>query len=120
MTGIFQGISLPYVVAVVNLLGLPGLIVIFWYVDQRRIANIMARQQENLDRVLEQYRNDTAKVVEMYKANVRLVEKYERMADDLSSVVHLNTQVMTRLTEQIGHNMYCPLVREKGPGRGNS
>ncbi|MCF6265243.1 MAG: hypothetical protein L3J57_01705 [Desulfuromusa sp.] len=60
-------------------------------------------------------------VVDMYNSNVELVKSYERSvqrwekhSDDLSSIIHLNTQMMTRLVEQIKNNMFCPIVREKG------
>lgn len=40
-------------------------------------------------------------VVDMYESNVRLVEKYEQVANDLSSVVMMNTQTMTRVCDAV-------------------
>ena len=61
-------------------------------------------------------------VVQMYENNVKLLEvslkreqQLEKHTEDMSGIVHLNTQTSTRLIEKIDNNMYCPLVREKGP-----
>jgi hypothetical protein len=53
-------------------------------------------------------------VVDMYESNVRLVEKYEKIATDLNTVVMVNTETFSKLTEAIEHNQFCPIVREKG------
>lgn len=61
------------------------------------------------------YHRRFERVVKMYENNVVLVENYEKLANELSGVIHLNTQVQTKLVEQIKSNMYCPIVRERGP-----
>jgi len=40
-------------------------------------------------------------VVDMYNSNVRLVEKYERIASEPKDIVIMNTQAQTSLTEVI-------------------
>lgn len=40
-------------------------------------------------------------VVGMYESNVRLVEKYEKVAEDLQSVIIMNTQAMTRVCDRL-------------------
>lgn len=40
-------------------------------------------------------------VVGMYESNVKLVEKYEKIACDLKDIVIMNTQAQTALTEVI-------------------
>lgn len=55
--------------------------------------------------------------VQMYENNVLLVKGYEKLASDLTSIIHLNIQAQTRLVEKIENNMYCPVIREKGPRR---
>lgn len=112
---LFAEMSLPQIIAIVNVLGLPGLIVIFWYVDGRR----MTHYQKQTEKILRQYKDDVDLVTRYYKANVELVERYEKLADDLSDIIHLNTQVQTRLVEKIDNNLFCPIIREKGPWRKN-
>lgn len=53
-------------------------------------------------------------VVRNYEDNVLLVKDYLKLAGDLSTVIHLNTEAMTRLVDRIDSNHYCPMVRKKG------
>ncbi len=103
---ILEGVTMSQLIMITNLLGLPGLVVVFWYVDQRRISKILSS-----------YKEDVNKVSGFYEKNVVLVERYAKLSDDLSDIIHLNTQVQTQLVEQIKNNMFCPMVREKGPHR---
>lgn len=50
-------------------------------------------------------------VVDMYEANVRLVEKYEAVAKDLRDVVIMNTQAWQKAADGIEKNQFCPAVR---------
>lgn len=115
MMNMLAELPLVYIVGIVNVLGLPGLVLIFWYVDQRRVSHILESHQRDMNVVLVQYREDMLELENMYKTNVRLVEKYEKLADDLANIIHLNTQAMTNLVNMIKNNMFCPLVRAKGP-----
>lgn len=54
-----------------------------------------------------------AEVVEMYKNNVLLVESYQRLSNELAGIIHMSTQVMTRLVDKIDNNMYCPIAKER-------
>ena len=99
---------------------------IFWWVDHRRfnqirdednhrIDTISAEYKKEISTILTQYKDDMAKMTRYYENNVDLVKHYEKLADDLSSVIHLNTRAMTELVEKIRNNMFCPIIREKGP-----
>jgi len=57
------------------------------------------------------------KVVLMYENNVRLVEKYERMAGEQKDVIIMSTQATTRLIDSIEKNQFCPLMRVDGVRR---
>jgi len=48
----------------------------------------------------------------MYANNIILVKGYEKLAGDLTGIIHLNTQAQTRLIEKIENNMSCPAARE--------
>lgn len=128
-------IPFPQVIAIVNLLGLPGLIVIFWYVDARRMAhqqvhmdNVVQQHQKDTTKILQQYKADTEKILgryednvnrvtRYYEANVELVERYEKTAQSMSDIIVNNTLVYSKLMEKIDNNLFCPVLREKGPGR---
>jgi len=110
-----EGIPLSFIAITVSTLGMPGMAVVFWYVDQRRTDKLMAEHKKDLAQVLERYSKDMAKVTRYYEDNVLLVKGYERLAGDLAGIIHLNTQAQTHLVESIRNNMFCPAIREKGP-----
>lgn len=118
MPSILAGISMPELIVLINLLGLPGIIVIIWFVDQKKINKQHENHQKMVAEILKNYKADVDKVSTYYERNVELVERYEKHADDLSEIIHLNTQVMTRLVEGINNNMFCPVIRDNGPKRG--
>ncbi len=122
MPSVLAGITIPQLLLIVNVLGLPGLFVIFWFVmtqNQSKLIEKMDDQREDeKDRVaeiLKKYKDDVERISTFYERNVELVERYEKLANDLSGIIHLNTQVQTKLAESIKHNMFCPIVRERGP-----
>jgi len=51
-------------------------------------------------------------VVKNYENNVILVESYQKLAGELAGIIHLSTQVMTKLVEKIDNNLFCPINRE--------
>lgn len=108
-----EGLSATTIALIINVLGLPGLIFVVWYVDQKRLDKVQAQAKE-----------DMAKVVRMYEDNVALVrsweatsQRQEKMITEMLGVISLNTQAQTRLVESIRHNEYCPTVRKEGPNR---
>ena len=127
-----EGLSLTVIMSAVSVLGLPGLVLIFWYVDQRRydrdrkeqVERDQRRDSQHLTEIAtmkDHFRNATENqdkrfeaVVRMYEDNVRLVSGYERLAGELTSVILLNTQVNTKLVERIDNNLFCPIVKEGG------
>lgn len=122
-----EGLSMPLIVGIVSTMGAPGLVLILWYVDHRKMDRIIsghqvetqktfAAHQKETNAILAAYKEDMNAMSRMYENNVDLVRHYETLAGDLSGVIHLNTQVQTQLVEHIKHNMFCPIVREKGPG----
>ena len=96
-------VSLTSLAIVLKYAGLTGLILILWWVDQRRI-----------DKILTRYKEHFGSVVKMYEDNVKLVKDYNKLAEDLANIIHLNTQTQTQLVESIKHNQFCPQVRKAG------
>lgn len=111
-----EGISVSFIALIVSTLGLPGMAVVFWYVDQRRTDRMMAEHKKELDKVLEQYRDDVRKIARFYEDNVLLVKGYERLATDLTGIITLSTRTLEGLVQKIDNNQWCPLARE-GAGK---
>jgi hypothetical protein len=115
--GVVEGLSLSKIATIVYVLGPFGLILILWWVDQRRMDSIIAANKKEVHIILTAYKEDVEKVSAFYHRNVTLVENYEKLSGDLANIITLNTQVQTRLVERIDSNMFCPILREKGPSR---
>lgn len=49
-----------------------------------------------------------------YDNNIEFVKNYEKLAGNLTDLVHVNVQAMTRMVEKITSNQWCPIVRRKG------
>ena len=118
---VLQGLSLPAVVTIISVLGLPGLVFVFWYVDQRRYERQREEHKAEMAALKEQFTAMMAaqekrfeEVVRMYENNILLVQGYEKLSGDLANIIHLNTQVQTKLVEKIDNNMTCPVIREGG------
>jgi len=80
--------------------GLIGLIIVLWWIDQKKVYKI-----------LDKYKADMAEQRRMYESNVSLVNDYHSVASDLKDVVIVNTQAMTKLSEEIRQNEFCPMQR---------
>ena len=80
--------------------GVVGLIIVLWWADSKRFSKILAS-----------YKEDMTEQRRMYESNVSLVKDYQSVAGDLKDVVILNTQALTKLSEEIRQNEYCPLLR---------
>lgn len=98
-----ETVPVSFVVLVMNVLGLPGLIVVLWYFDMKRIDSLVIKHQDDLKEVLNSYKKDVDAIAQMYRDNVSLVKGYEKLADDLTSIITLNTQTLTSLVEHIRH-----------------
>jgi hypothetical protein len=111
------------VIELVEFLGkwfLTAVIVLLWWVNERRRDKEAKISHELTTKALAQYGKDMEEIREMYESNVRLVERYEQVAGDLRDVVILNTQAMTRMNDDIRNNQYCPRVRINKRGKGGS
>ena len=99
----FEAVPVNFMVLIMNVLGLPGLIVILWYFDMKRIDSLILKHQEDLKDVLAVYKRDVDTIGQMYRDNVSLVNGYEKLAGDLTSIITLNTQTLTSLVEHVRH-----------------
>lgn len=115
--------ALEPLMAALAAIGLPGLmalifsapalvivvILVMSHAGSRRMEKAQTQFQENMQAMLEAYREDTqsilrevgnrhAEVVQYYHKNVDLVKNYERMTEALQSLVVNNTRAVERLT----------------------
>ncbi len=97
-----DGVSLQALFGVAEKFGLPGLLLVLWYFDQRKT-----------DKILVSYRQDMEEQREMYENNARLCESYMDVTKDLRDIVIMNTQGYQRMNDTITTNQYCPYVRLK-------
>ncbi len=96
-----EGLSPATIAFFVNAFGLPGMIFIIWYADQKRLERVLRQYKEDLNAVLTKYREDMVQLDRRYENNVVLVEGYEKLAGELASIIQLNTQVQTKLVERV-------------------
>ena len=128
-------------------MGGPSLVMAFMYADHRRYererleaakadglrqaqmveerSKVEVRHQEEVARlerqmmtIINQQDKRFEVVVKNYENNVLLVENYQKLANDLAGIIHLNTQMMTKLVEKIENNQFCPVVKEKSTNHG--
>lgn len=117
MIAVLEWLTGSTVATIVTVLGIPGLSLLFFYDSVRRMQSSIEAEQALTRQILSQYREDVRRVSQYYDNNVELVKRYADLADSLSEIIHLNTQVQTQLVEAIKNNMFCPMIREKGPQR---
>lgn len=123
-------------------LGAPSVVMCFMYADHRRyererldaakadavkqlehqaalaeqkeqLLAIIAQQDRRFEAVVAQQDRRFEIVVKHYENNVVLVEGYQKLAGDLAGIIHISTQVLTKLVEKIENNLYCPMMKEK-------
>jgi hypothetical protein len=95
-----DSISLTSLLKIFGDYGLIGLVILLWWMDNRRIMNI-----------LELYKKDMEEQRKMYQTNVDLCKDFASIANNLQDIVTLNVQAMTEAKDAINQNQYCPLVR---------
>jgi len=112
---------ITYSVAILQILGLPGLIFIIWYFDNKRFQRQEGLRKAEMQQILDQYRADVSEIKRLYESNSRLVDdctkafcRLDSVYDQVVDIVSLNTQTQTELVKSIENNRYCPLVRQKG------
>jgi allophanate hydrolase subunit 1 len=95
-----ETINLAGLLEIFRAFGLVGVIVMIWYFDSKALRKI-----------LERYKTDMAEQRKMYENNVKLVQSYQALAQDLKDVVIMNTTAMQKMTDAINTNQFCPMVR---------
>lgn len=124
-----ESISLPLASAIIQLLGLPGLIFIIWHFDNKRLEKQretyelqqtsqreMYEEQQTKYRedsakqigvILTQYKDEVSAIRRLYETNVDLVKDYEKMSREHVDTIRLNTQAQTMLLDWLKNRTPC-------------
>ena len=81
--------------------GIVGLVILIWWVDSRRYAQLLETYRSDMTQILERMKSDTDKHWMMYEKNVSLVNDYSSIAGNQQEIIILNTQAMTKLVERL-------------------
>jgi hypothetical protein len=132
-------ISLPLAVTVMTTFGFPGLFFLVWWFDHKKMVRDEAERQRQFSEfqrlqarqfsefkdaqnaLIAQYREDVVGMKRLYENNVYLVDNYKALMDrmdklleDVLSALSLNTQTLTHLDSSVQHNDFCPVARKDG------
>jgi len=106
-----ESFSLPGLFLAFKNFGIIGLVIVLWYLGSNSNRKIQDEHKKEMEQVLNRYRDDMQEMRHMYENNVSLVKDYHSIASDLKDVVIYNTQVMTKISEEIRQNEFCPMQR---------
>jgi len=106
-----ETLNLPGLFLALKNFGIVGLVLVLWYLGTNSLRKIQDEHKKEIQSVLNRYRDDMQEMRHMYESNVSLVNDYHSIASDLKDVVIYNTQVMTKMSEQIRQNEFCPMQR---------
>ncbi len=106
-----EGAAIPGLYLALKNFGIVGLILVLWYLSYNYTRKTQDEHKKNIYEILDRYRDDMQEMRNMYKSNVSLVQDYHSIASDLKDVVIYNTQVMTKISEEIRQNEFCPAQR---------
>ena len=105
--------SLTAMLKVLGEFGPLGLVVLLWWLGERRISALIETHRKEISDVQDQYGRDMAEQRKMYEANVSLCRDFSSVASDLREIVIMNIEKLTRVEETVRQNQFCPLVRKE-------
>lgn len=119
---LIEGIPVWLIGVIAGSQGTVGVVMLFWWIDQRRTDSIIRRKDAKIDGILEQYRKDMVAITHMYESNVRLVDDYmslakrmEKRDEDLIDTIRLNTQMFSGLKDFLENKVPCyQRIKEDG------
>lgn len=108
-----EDLGLASLLQILKLFGLPGMIFLVWWLDQRSQTRMLSAYREDTQKALISYKEDMNSQRVMYEANVDLVHRYGALCADLKDIVILNAGQFQMLNDGIHSNLFCPLQRVK-------
>ncbi len=98
--------------------GIPGIIFVVWYFSERSHEKTLLAYREDTLRQHNAFQEGLVEVRRMYEDNVELVKAYADLASDQKDMLIMNAQGFAKLSDQIGLNQFCPMVRLKKQASG--
>ncbi|MDY7036746.1 MAG: hypothetical protein SV375_11370 [Thermodesulfobacteriota bacterium] len=71
-------------IEIIKALGLPAIVFIIWYYDHKKINGLQ-----------------------------EITKNYEKITEDLSNLIILNVQNLSRMEQKIDDNKFCPIIRKE-------
>lgn len=106
-------LGLQYALDIIKALGLPGIIFIIWWMDQKAQTRMLNAYREDTKKTLAQYHDDMVAMRQMYDSNVILVKQYGDLCTNLREIVVVNTAQMANMNNLVENNLFCPLMRKE-------
>lgn len=113
-----DGLSLDAILKLISNFGIPGLVMVLWYLTNKANERTLKQYREDVIVLRNTYEDGLKEVQQKYENNVLLVRGYESLARDLREIVVMNTQILTRVCDDVNRNQYCPMVRLKKEATG--
>lgn len=111
-------IAFDLAVKLASSFGIPGIIFVVWYFSEKSHEKTLQCYREDTLRQQKVFQDGLAEVRRMYEESVELVKAYADLASDQKDVLIMNAQGMTKLSDQIDRNQFCPMVRLKKQASG--
>lgn len=99
------------VILIATPFGVVFLVMVFWFVNERRHAQMLHLYREDMRSILSSYGKDISRLTTFYENNVELVRAWEKVANGFHDTVVLNTQTMQRMIDVCITNQFCPNAR---------
>lgn len=88
----------------VSAFGLPGAILMIWYLSDRNHSSTLKAYREDTLRMHAASQEALGSVKQMYESNVALVKSYDKMASGFQDLVVESTRTLTRVCDLVSHN----------------
>ena len=89
--------------------GISGLVLVLWWLGDRQHQKTM----QMLQQTLAQHHEYMVEQRQMYKDNVVLVQAYHGLCGQQQDLTIMAVQGLTKMSEQIENNEFCPVVTRK-------
>lgn len=98
------------------------LVLVLWYASARKTDRLLVEYRADTQETLKQYRADTQEILKqyrehhlevqrMYENNAELVRVQQRQTAAMESLIVKNIEGLTKMTDMVGTNQFCPYVR---------
>jgi hypothetical protein len=102
--------GLQSVLLIVKEFGIPGLVLILWYLSMKSQGKMLDSYRADTETILAGYKADLQTVRQMYENNVMLVKNYQALCGDLKDIVILNSKGFQALDDSIKRK--CAALRD--------